>query len=511
MTPGGGAFSLPVDLDDLAYVPCVLKAYPSPEAVPADPSPFTGPLVLAQQLSTYKRLTGGNTGAISDFYYAFGQTRSSADFYSITSCGLCDLGWVDTTTARPLRARDSWETGAAFYDFLDAAKTKTDATIDGHKTLWSDDVSGDVFKDYANFPAITTTGKPADGITPPAFTESVEPVRCQDDAWTERNAVTCTSFTKLGVRLDRTFTSAADGRTWHLEDRYTSVDGQQHDLDLHYTSYANTGGTGGGGMSVPWSGTPGFVTIGGTPETWSFDAPATLPASVFVDNGLEDPDGSPNGPAGALTVGPRVRRGLRRRVQQRGDPDPLQAHGPGGRRDEHQDGVLRDADTGGGAGRRRGCGRADPQPRRTGHAARAGAGAGGPGPGRRARHDRPGDQRREARPGVRAQRREGHRPALHHLRGRDREARPQPEGGRQAQGQGVRQAHPRPAPRALLHPPGQGRRPSRRPSPPGRPASPSAPRPSPPAPTAPRSPSPTRPATRGKPVTKTFTVTKRRR
>ena len=301
----GDAFSSPVELNQLTYRPCSLRAYPSPGAIPADPTPFTGPLVLAQENSLNKRQTGANAGLLRDFHYVFGQTRSVSEFYSLASCGLCGMAWVDTTSPRPLRASNTWNAAAAFFGFLDPAKTKTDATIDGHKVIWPDDVgTPTAFKDYANHPAITSSVTAADGVVTPSFTESTEPARCPDDAWTVLGGLECPSFTKLGVRLDRAVTNSADGRTWNIEDRYTSVDGQQHDLDLQYASYMNSGGAGGGGMSVPWSPTPGFVTVGGMPSTWSFDAPATLPASMFVDNGLGAPDGDPTAAAGSLTVGP---------------------------------------------------------------------------------------------------------------------------------------------------------------------------------------------------------------
>lgn len=301
---GGGAFSLPVDLQQMVYTPCRLGAYDTVEGVPADPSPFTGPLVLVQQVQSFKRATGGNTGQAYDYYDAFVQHRSVADFLSITSCGLCDMGWADTTLPRPLRARDTWETGAAFYSFNGSTQTRTRATIDGHDTLFSDDVSGDVFSDYANFPALTTTATPAADGTAPRLTESVEPVRCQDDAFTTINHIECTSFTKLGVRWDRAFTSTADGRTWHVDDRVTSIDGQAHELDLQYSSYLNGGGSssGGSGLSAPWTGTPGFLTTGGAPRT--IGPPPALPASMLVDIGLNVADGDPDGPAGSLTVGP---------------------------------------------------------------------------------------------------------------------------------------------------------------------------------------------------------------
>lgn len=299
---GGGAFSLPVNVGQMSYKPCRLGAYDAVDGVPANPSPFTGPLVLVQQVKAFKRATGANTGQTYDYYDVFAQRRSVSDFDSIAGCGLCDMAWADTTLPRPLKARDTWESGAAFYSFNGAGQTRTRPTIDGHNTLFSYNVRDDGFKDYANFPGLTTTATPAADGTAPRLTESVEPVRCQDDAFTVISAAECTSFTKLGVRWDRTFTSTANGRTWHLEDRVTSIDGQSHELDLQYSSYPNTGGSGGPGVSAPWTGTPDFFTTGGAPRT--IGPPPTLPASMFVDIGVTSADGDPDAPAGSLTVGP---------------------------------------------------------------------------------------------------------------------------------------------------------------------------------------------------------------
>lgn len=300
-TVSAGTFDLQATAD-AGYHPCRLRALPT-GAIPGDLTPFTGPLFLPQHRELYPAGgTGPNAAELRDFYYAFGQANSSTDFDGIASCPLCNMAWVDTSLATPLRAQDTWETGGAFYRFLGNPVERTHALIDGHRSFFTADVGGDL-RDDPNYPALTTTFTPTTATTAPSLTERVEPVRCPDDAVTDVVPDQCPALTKTGVRFDRTFTSSADGRWWLLEDVVTSTDGQVHQLDLHYANYLGNASIVGStaGVAVPWAADPGF-TSAGVPRT--FGAPASLPASMLVDIDLLTADGDPRAPAGSLTVGP---------------------------------------------------------------------------------------------------------------------------------------------------------------------------------------------------------------
>ena len=137
------------------------------------------------------------------------------------------------------------------------------------------------------YPALTfnTSIDPANGN--PNITETDPIVRCNpngaafhpdssDPAWSDD----CSSFTPVGVKLDRTIQGDRDGRRSTITDMWSSTDGASHQLDMQYDQeFSGDSGTNPSPtFQYPWLGSDYVpASVGNTTPGPSADGPTTVP------------------------------------------------------------------------------------------------------------------------------------------------------------------------------------------------------------------------------------------
>lgn len=194
----GGPFTATVRINDLGsgVAGCRLVALPA-DGLPADLSPFTGPLLLRQSDNPETIAAGPNAGALSYFDTTFRQRRSEASFGGIALCGLCGLTYAEDDR----QSGGAWW-GAAWLNGYGTDPARTAATIDGRESFFADDVRNAPLDGYANWPAITgrQVTYPSD-TGPGRLSASEAPVHCTTDPASMRSGsnvrldpATCAAF-----------------------------------------------------------------------------------------------------------------------------------------------------------------------------------------------------------------------------------------------------------------------------------------------------------------------------
>lgn len=300
----GGPFTASVRIDDLGsnIAGCRLLALPA-DGLPADLSPFTGPLMLRQADNPETILTGSNAGALSYFSTTLRQRESEASIGSIALCGLCGLTFAEGDR------QSTWAWwSASWLNGYDTDPARTAATVDGRETFFAEDVRDSAFAGYAHWPAITgrqVTYPSASG--PGRLSASEAPVHCTTDPSSRRingsvrlDPATCAAFEPAGVRFDRSYQPLdPSGRSWRVTDVIHSVDGRAHELELAYANLQ--GNQDEPAIQVPWAADPAFKPWSDVPH--DLGAPQKLPATLYTQFNTEKAAGFEN-PVGALVVGP---------------------------------------------------------------------------------------------------------------------------------------------------------------------------------------------------------------
>jgi hypothetical protein len=300
----GGPFTASIRIDDLGVgiAGCRLLALPA-DGLPADLSPFTGPLLLRQADNPETIAAGPNAGTLSYFNTTLRQRASEANVGSIALCGLCGLAFAQDDR----QSNWAWWT-AAWLNGYDTDPARTAAMIDGRETFFAEDVRDNAFNAYANWPAITgrqVTYPSASG--PGGLKASEAPVHCTTDPSSSRvggiarlDPATCAAFAPAGVRFDRRYEPLdAGGRSWRVTDVIHSVDGRAHELQLAYANLQ--GNLNAPAIQVPWAADPAFTPWAEVPH--DLGAPQQVPATISTQFNTNKPTGFEN-PVGALVVGP---------------------------------------------------------------------------------------------------------------------------------------------------------------------------------------------------------------
>lgn len=300
----GGPFTASVRIDDLGVgiANCRLLALPA-DGLPADLSPFTGPLLLRQSDNPETIAAGPNAGAMSYFSTVLRQRASEANIGSIGLCGLCGLAFAQDDR----QSNWAWWS-AGWLNGYDSDPTRTAAIIDGRETFFAEDVRDGAFNAYANRPAITGRQVTYPSESGPGGLQASEaPVHCATDPSSREvggavklDPATCPAFVPTGVRFDRRYQPLdASGRSWRVTDVIHSVDGRAHELELAYANLQ--GNLNEPAIQVPWSDDPAFKPWADVPH--DLGAPKQLPATIYTQYNTEKPTGFEN-PVGALVVGP---------------------------------------------------------------------------------------------------------------------------------------------------------------------------------------------------------------
>jgi len=288
-----GSFSTTMDSDD-PYGRCKLRAVPDGYPVGSSLAGFTGPAVTTEYVLTDKITGGPNAGKMYDYYVEFQGARALNDFASATGPGFWDsrLAFADGSSSHYL-----WYGNAALRDSDDG---RNRLKIDG-RNAYGPRSAETAFPNNIGLPRLSFSAV-RDGKTGVATIKESNPiVLCPKGAPFPPTAETCSKYVPSGDRLDRTIIIKDGGLQVHISDVWRSTDGKSHLISPFYfqsvqgSDEINNTDTQ-VGVKLPWVGKYKIFTGEAT-----YAGPSKLPASVFVRDNNNAPNGNASFPRGALT------------------------------------------------------------------------------------------------------------------------------------------------------------------------------------------------------------------
>lgn len=289
-----GSFFVVAGLEKAAGHVCRLRAVPA-GTTPADPAPFAGPLLAVGQRQLETTTVGAEVNRPAGFILNAPQLSAGYGYHSVGRCGvsgfLSDAALSQTTTTfvcgdRLWRFDDYDEPGSS---------TRSQIRIDGADAYTAASVN-EIWGGVEHFPAIAFSASqdPATGDVVAHDNETFD--LCPSQTYP---GTTSTCFVPSGVRDERTIEQTSDGHLVTVTDRYSSVDGQAHELDLlpdNVQRFAPTGGKHAPAIAYRFPGQQAFSThVSG--DVVSF--PDTTPGAVMIRvEGF--PDGDQSSGQGAI-------------------------------------------------------------------------------------------------------------------------------------------------------------------------------------------------------------------
>jgi hypothetical protein len=296
---------------------CLLRAVPAgtiPAAPPGQASVWTGVAVGWGQHRTIRlgaSFAPAAPDTIDDFFLSRAQSGAMNDFYSLSSCGLCDTYLFAVGAKTP--SNPIWWSNAAVFANPDGVSGRNGMKIDGANaysgaSAYYNKELGNSMADNAGFPAVseTHTVDPLTGDV--TIHESAPYVVCAEDrlAYPPTNS-SCASFADSGVHYERTIRTTNSGFVVTIVDHWKSVDGKPHDIDAIYEDIErsenyNIAGRG-GRVQFMWD--PG-AAFDSYPSATNIVLPDTLPATALVKTDASTSSFGDNvNPFGAVIYGAR--------------------------------------------------------------------------------------------------------------------------------------------------------------------------------------------------------------
>jgi hypothetical protein len=285
-----GAFSHTLTTSELALLAgrtCTLRALPHGR-VPAVRTAFSGPVMAVSSLSLSLATQGPSAGALLSFSLLNAQMEGRAAYSSL---GGCSLG-RDSVFAASLFASPE----------LTRCAARVPSNIGGRSGLQVDGVNT-----YATAGVYSYA---AAGIVPVTYSLSIDPtsgaatlndvetpLRCAANSTVfPPTAASCPSFVPSPVRVSRTWTQGANGRTSTVTDVWSSADGKAHVMDVvYFSAFAGNPPA----FAFPWLG-GAWQTLG---TGFNVPLPANSPMTVLARPSITQRDNDPSAPAGSLTFG----------------------------------------------------------------------------------------------------------------------------------------------------------------------------------------------------------------
>ncbi|HEX8122282.1 MAG TPA: hypothetical protein VF549_13555 [Solirubrobacteraceae bacterium] len=299
-----GSFTTMIDYDRWRTGTCRLIAIPAGgDILTIDRSPFHGPLVTADYRQHYRTDPGATSGnVLVDYYFSQQQAKGFADYASLAQGGLYDMnlyygdtginseylfygnGWLQedegdsrNRSSLQIDGRDAYASDVAAYDFDPGAGTARGSDFEGVPPL-----------------TVTDTGGRGEDVT---IEESEDLVTCEQgaDAWPHTNA-NCGRLVPTGVRFTRRVRQTREGTLVLMEDVFSSVDGQPHEVDVNWIEdFRRRSGDLPTAYDFTWTGA-GFAT---------HDAPDKIaappsPATVFIRGDAGAAEGDRRHPYGVM-------------------------------------------------------------------------------------------------------------------------------------------------------------------------------------------------------------------
>jgi hypothetical protein len=292
----GGTFSASMRTDaDLGS--CVLRAVPHGYPATGDVTAYAGPILTFEANKSARISTGPNAGKIYDYRITYQSGHAVDDYHSATWSGLSDtrLQYADGSSSAYL-----WWTNAALSVDLNG---RSFLQVDGHDA-YGPGSARQTLPDNPGFPQLTYSVV-RDGVTGNATIHETDPlVLCPKNAVFPPTPASCPKFSTAGVRLERSIVMDDAGRQTHITDVWRSTDGKPHTVSAHYDQFVEAQDWSTGsmvavpvGMRMPWL-NANFLTFAGDAV---YPGPASGPASVFVRDNNNAPDGSATFPQGAVS------------------------------------------------------------------------------------------------------------------------------------------------------------------------------------------------------------------
>lgn len=222
-----GSFSAPaVSLANPPYTPCRLRAIPS-GTTPVNVKPFAGPRLLVGFNRLYTVSGGPNNGTLDDYYAFFSQLTGGFDYFSLSSCGVCD-GYLSTPDFSQTTV--TWWSNAALQYYKTGPVIRSEVQIDGSNAYapWS---AQDVNPNGTGLPKLTYSYSVDKKNGNVVIHESNPLVKCASATYPP-TTVSCATFESAGVTDTRTMMQDHSGRLVWVSDTFKSTDGKHHTLDL---------------------------------------------------------------------------------------------------------------------------------------------------------------------------------------------------------------------------------------------------------------------------------------
>jgi hypothetical protein len=290
-----GSFSVPAaNLKNIDHQVCRLRAVPT-GAIPADLSPFSGPVMATGERDGYSKVESGpNAGQPFDFYI-LGQQQSAADDYdSVGGCGLDDGYLFDSEFQKSTTTFYCNDWFSYFENFeKQASSTRSQVQIDG-ANAYLPAGANEINSDASGFPSLTYSYSQDPLTGNLTIHESDAIVKCSEATYPPTKT-SCPSFLSTGVRDDRTIVQSNDGHLVTITDKYVSTDGLAHTLYL-LSQNDQYFGESGEKIAYRFPGESSFAThkVG---ESIAFSG--ETPAAVFVQV-QGSPDGDTSTGRGAI-------------------------------------------------------------------------------------------------------------------------------------------------------------------------------------------------------------------
>ena len=300
-----GSFSVSVPAFSLFRGVCRMHAIPSgADMTTLDLSKYTGPLVTADMDREYRTPPADASSNVpNDFLVTHAQPRGWSNLYSLGSCGLCSLHlfYADTTSSSESVFRAN---GWFFHEEDD--RNRSYLRIDGRNAVTSmgaSDIDVDPGAGVAKgstltgVPPMTHTTTRAAG-TDMTLVEDQDLVACEGPAPTwPPSAAACGKWVPTGVHSRHTVRQEREGTLVRIEDVFSSTDGAEHALDLHWDQFfGNPPGAASPAFRFPWAGDAYSPHVEGD----TIDPPPGAPFTIFVDTNDQAPDGDRLWPQGAM-------------------------------------------------------------------------------------------------------------------------------------------------------------------------------------------------------------------
>ncbi len=231
LNPNGSFSVAAADLDKILDLTCRLRAVPA-GTMPADVTPFSGPVIGVGDRESSKVSGGTNNGKTYDYSLDAQQQTAAFDYASLGSCGLHNGFLYDPTYANTT-VTFACNSGLVSAD-SPVNPTRSELQVDG-SNAYPPTQAFFINSSAAGFPTLTDTYT-VDKATGNVVIHETDPLVKCGDATYPPSQTSCATFVSAGVTDDRTVSQDHDGHISWVTDTFKSTDNKAHSIDLLWDS-----------------------------------------------------------------------------------------------------------------------------------------------------------------------------------------------------------------------------------------------------------------------------------